>query len=53
MHERDIDLFVESGLGINYESLGLYNDAIECYKKSLEMQPDNYHTLYNLANCYL
>ena len=38
--------------GMSYAQYGLYDEAVEMYKKSLEMNPDNIEAYKNLGIAY-
>lgn len=40
-------------LGFSYFQKGLMNDAIECFKKSIILNPENKNSLYNLGIIYV
>lgn len=40
-------------LGYSYFQKGLINDAIECFKKSIILNPENKNSLYNLGIIYV
>jgi tetratricopeptide (TPR) repeat protein len=40
-------------IGICYFQMGKHKDAIQAFKKSLDLQPHNADAHTNIANCYL
>ena len=40
-------------MGNNYAELKLWDKAIEEYQKQLNLQPNNYFALSNLAECFI
>ncbi|MBX9723067.1 MAG: tetratricopeptide repeat protein, partial [Candidatus Obscuribacterales bacterium] len=41
-----------NGLGLCAAKEGRMPESVECYKKALQLKPDFYNSLYNLANNY-
>jgi len=48
---KDIWMFNEWGITLRQQKK--FDEAINCYKKALEIDPENSHILYNLAVVYL
>jgi len=39
-------------MGNDYNKIGDFDKAIECYKKAVEIKPDYHEALYNMGNAY-
>ncbi|MCK4446802.1 MAG: tetratricopeptide repeat protein [Candidatus Marinimicrobia bacterium] len=37
---------------MNYENEGLYEKAIELFKKEIKIKPDDFHSYHNIGNSY-
>ncbi|HMB44614.1 MAG TPA: tetratricopeptide repeat protein, partial [Candidatus Methanoperedens sp.] len=48
-NNREIEWYKK---GVEFNNIGKYNDAIECYKKALEINPKNEKTWNNIGSVY-